>query len=234
MKIPAGSLLPFAFVAVAAAWAIAKADGGTSAISQPDLNASPIVQAAANGVAANPTVVSTAAESTGAASQPPAGATTETATPPRSTPVAVSSPAPSRSTTIPQQPVPAATAYPAIPVAPSAADEIAATNTLHQLGKAYLQALIDNDPAPIAAMLASRCSGGDPSAILARRRAEVAAEAGVPIETLVAIAPVVAHLDLPGAEAHTVIQFDARGERHTLASADGWVLEGGAWRNAEC
>jgi len=216
VKIQAGSLVPFAFVAVAAAWAIAKAEGGTGAISQPASTPSAVVPAAATGAAESPTILLPTQPAT--SSQPTPGATPS--------PPSQEAEAPPASVT--------ATAYPAVPVAPSAADEIAATDSLHRLGKTYLQALIDDDPAPIAAMLASRCAGSDPSAILARRRAEVTAEAGVPIETLVAIAPVVAHLDVPGAEAHTVIQFDAGGERHTLATADGWVLEGGAWRNAEC
>lgn len=231
MKIPAGSLVPFAFVAVAAAWAIAKADGGGGGGSQPALPSSAIVQAVAPNGTASPQIPPTAPGSPG--TEAPGDASAEPATPLPPTPTAAPSPA-SKATVTPTQLPATATPYPANPVAPTGGDEVAATNTLHQLGKTYLQALIANDPAPIADMLASRCSGSDPKAILARRRAEVAAEAGVPIETLVAIAPVVAHLDLPGAEAHTVIQFDAGGERHTLGTADGWVLEGGAWRNAEC
>lgn len=228
MKIPAGSLVPLAFVAVAAAWAIARADGMGGESPRAPLAVSAGVQAAPSSAAPDP------ANAPVSPSASPTVAPAESVAPPAPTPTAASSPPAARSPAAPPTDTATATAYPAIPVAPSAADEIAATNTLHQLGKAYLQALIDNDPAPIAAMLASRCSSGNAPAILARRRAEVNAEAGVPIETLVAIAPVVAHLDLPGAEAHTVIQFDARGQRHTLATADGWVLEGGAWRNAEC
>lgn len=231
MKIPAGSLVPLAFVAVAAAWAIAKADGGTGSASLPAPIPPPVVRAVAPNGTASPQVPSTAPGSFGA--EAPGGASAEPATALPTTPTAAPSLA-SKATATPTQLPATATPYPANPVAPAGGDEVAATNTLHQLGKTYLQALIANDPAPIAAMLASRCSRSDPRAILARRRAEVAAEAGVPIETLVAIAPVVAHLDLPGAEAHTVIQFDAGGERHTLGTADGWVLEGGAWRNAEC
>lgn len=221
------SLVPLAFVAVAAAWAFAKIDGAETAAVPPVGTPAPL----SAGVASDPDYSSLITPTTSAS---PSGAAPTEAAPANDAPPATA--------TIPAaSPVPpgGAAATPASTPTPAntgdqAAAEIAATNTLHQLGKAYLQALISNDPATIAGMLASRCSGSDPAAILARRRAEVAAEAGVPVETLVAIAPVVAHLDIPGHEAHTVIQFDAGGVRHTLGSADGWVLEGGAWRNGEC
>jgi hypothetical protein len=211
------ALIYGAFAVAAGAWAVPRAlqsDDGTA--SRPPVSAG--LAASFPDTAASPPTESL----------PPVGAVTEPADPAQPGAAVATVAAGGRTAT----PAPAPVTRTA--VANTADAEIAATNTLGALGKRYLQALIGNDAVALGAMLSERCASDSAATILSVRRAQVAAEAGSAVEAITPLNAVVAHLDVAAGEAHTVLQFVAMGRRVTLSSADGWLLEAGAWRNAEC
>jgi hypothetical protein len=123
---------------------------------------------------------------------------------------------------------------PAQPTGLSDAEQIALQRQLEAQGKAYLRALQAQDAAALTAMLAGRCTGTDVPALIARRRAEISAVAGVPIDQLTPLNQYVGHFDPFAGEAHTILQLDNSGARVQLPAADGWLLEGGAWKSVNC
>ncbi len=130
-----------------------------------------------------------------------------------------------------------ATVEPTPPTAPAAlseAEEIALQRQLEQEGKAYLRALQAQDTAAVGAMLAGRCARTDVAALVTRRRAEISAVAGVPIDQLTPLNQFVGHFDAGAGEAHTVLQLDNAGTRVQLPTADGWLVEGGSWKSVVC
>ena len=116
----------------------------------------------------------------------------------------------------------------------SDAEQIALQRQLEAEGASYVQALQAHDAAAITSMLSARCAGTDVPALIARRRAEIAAVAGAPIEQLKALNQLVAHFDPSAGEAHTILELDNAGTRVELPVADGWLLEGGQWKSVNC
>lgn len=116
----------------------------------------------------------------------------------------------------------------------SEAQEIALQRQLEQQGKSYLRALMAQDAGTVGAMLAGRCAGTDVAALIARRRSEITAVSGVPIDQLTPLNQFVGHFDAAAGEAHTVLQLDNAGTRVQLPTADGWLLEGGSWKSVVC
>jgi hypothetical protein len=81
---------------------------------------------------------------------------------------------------------------------------------------------------------AARCAGQDPAQLISARRAAIAAQTGVPLDQLTAGTPLTVHSDVTAGEAHAFLGLFAGGARALTASPDGWLLEDGHWRNAEC
>lgn len=105
---------------------------------------------------------------------------------------------------------------------------------LEQAGKRFLEAIQQGDAATVHSMLAQRCQSVDAAALVATRQAAIAAQAGVPIGDITPLTTYVGHFDPAAGEAHTVLEWTANGQRMTLLSADGWLFEGGQWKNTTC
>ncbi|MEO9256001.1 MAG: hypothetical protein ABI305_10690 [Tepidiformaceae bacterium] len=112
--------------------------------------------------------------------------------------------------------------------------QIALQRQLEQQGKIYLQALQAQDVAAVSALLAGRCEGTDVAALITRRRAEITSVADVPIDQLTPLNQYVGHFDPFAGEAHTILQLDYAGTRVELPTADGWLLQNGAWKSVNC
>jgi hypothetical protein len=212
------------FCSAILAWGVPRAYGALNAPAAP-------LFAAVSGTA-------TAPVSPAPASATPGDAPTAAATP---VPGILASPSPTTNAggTAATAPPTEPTTAPATTTAPTAtlsnAEQIALQQQLEQRGKTYLKALQAQDAAAITAMLAGRCAGTDVSALIARRRAEISAAAGVSIDQLTPLNQFVAHFDPFAGEAHTVLQLDdASGARIELPFADGWLLENGSWQSVNC
>jgi hypothetical protein len=107
-------------------------------------------------------------------------------------------------------------------------------HALEQQGKLFLEAIQRGDTAAVQSMLGARCQETDVIALVARRQAEIAAQAGVPIADVTPLTTYVGHLDAAAGEAHTILEWVADGQRQRLASADGWLYEGGQWKDVTC
>jgi hypothetical protein len=116
----------------------------------------------------------------------------------------------------------------------SDAEQIALQHALEAQGANYLRALQAQDAAAVRGMLAGRCAGTDVAALIARRRAEIGAVAGASIDSLKPLNQLVAHFDPVAGEAHTILELSDAGRRIELPAADGWLLEGGAWKSVNC
>jgi hypothetical protein len=116
----------------------------------------------------------------------------------------------------------------------SAEEETALLNAFVIDARAYASALQTGDAGSVATLLAGRCPAGAAPGIIMRRRAELLAAAGAPIERLAVIGPLVGHFDAPGGEAHAFVGFQFEGQRVLTGTPDGWLYERGRWRSAEC